>query len=85
MRGEAACLVLSERTLLTAVFLSSDEKACQAAQALGITFLTIPDVLTNWVSEMYPPAELLQELVDGMRNASFAVPESLYQQLQEML
>jgi predicted nucleic acid-binding protein len=84
-RGEAACLVLSERTLLTAVFLSSDERACQAAQALGISFLTIPDVLTNWVNEMYPPAELLQELVDGMRNASFAVPESLYQQLQEML
>lgn len=84
-RGEAACLVLSERTLQKAVFLSSDERACQAAQALGISFLTIPDVLINWVSEMCPRAELLQELIDGMRNASFAVPESLYQQLQEML
>ncbi|MBN3944019.1 MAG: hypothetical protein V7L21_19965 [Nostoc sp.] len=84
-RGEAACLVLSERTLLTSVFLSSDERACQAAQALSISFLTIPDILTDWVSEMQPPRELLQDLVDGMRNASFTVPESLYQRLQEML
>lgn len=84
-RGEAACLVLAERETLTAVFLSSDEIACRAAQALGISFLTIPDVLTAWVHQAHPSLELLQALVDGMRNAAFTLPESLYQQLQRSL
>jgi|GEM_PF-2956756 len=84
-RGEAACLVLSERMLLTSVFLSSDQRACQAAADLSISFLTIPDILTDWVSEMHPPRELVQNLVDGMCNASFKIPESFYQQFLEML
>lgn len=71
--------------LFTSVFLSSDEKACQVAKALNISFLTIPDILTDWVNEIHPPKELLQDLVDGMRNASFTIPEIFYQRLQEML
>ena len=83
-RGEAACLVLSERTLVTSVFLSSDETACKVAQSLGISFLTIPDVLINWVTETHPSQALLQDLVNGMSNASFRIPKQLYEQLQEI-
>jgi predicted nucleic acid-binding protein len=84
-RGEAACLVLALRDAFTAVFLSSDEIACKAAQDLNIPFLTIVDILTMWVSEIRPSLNLLQELVDGMRNANFALPDSEYQKLLGIL
>jgi predicted nucleic acid-binding protein len=85
-RGEAACLVLALRTALIAVFLSSDKKACiKAAQELGISFLTIPDILTTWVRQTRPSPNLLQELIDGMRNANFALKDSIYQELQCIL
>ncbi|MGM3305372.1 hypothetical protein ACSQ6I_05175 [Anabaena sp. WFMT] len=84
-RGEAACLILALRDAFTAVFLSSDDTACKAAQDLNISFLTIVDVLTMWVSEIRPSLNLLQELVDGMRNANFALPDKEYQKLQRIL
>ncbi|MUG95621.1 hypothetical protein F7734_26000 [Scytonema sp. UIC 10036] len=83
--GEAACLVLAQRDALTAVFLSSDEGACTVARTLGISYLTIPDILSAWVRHARPSVSLLQELVDGMRNASFRLQESFYQQLLAIL
>ena len=76
-RGEAACLVLVQRDASTAVFLSSDGNACQTAQALGVSFLTIPDILTQWVCNTHPSLSLFQQLIEGMRNARFTLPESV--------
>jgi predicted nucleic acid-binding protein len=84
-RGEAACITLADREALTAVFLSSDEKACRVAQTVGISFLTIPDILTAWVCQTRPPSNLLQALFDGMNNASFKLREDVYQQLWQIL
>lgn len=81
-RGEAACLTLAERDLKTAVFLSSDEKACTTAQSLGTAYLTIPDILKQWVHHHNISCEQLEELVSGMQNASFAIPNELYEQLR---
>lgn len=80
--GEAACLTLAERDLSTAIFLSSDDKACQTAEALGTTYLTIPDVLRHWISQPNVSLEQFNELVAGMQNASFAIPSKIYEELR---
>ncbi len=46
---------------------------------------SVYDILTAWVRDTQPSASLLQELVDGMRNVSFALQESLYSSLQAIL
>jgi hypothetical protein len=79
-RGEAACLTLSERNRYTAVFLSSDTLACRASQSLAIDYLTIPDILTEWINRKNPSPELVQELILGMKNAAFSLPKNLYNQ-----
>lgn len=84
-RGEAACLVLAQRDTGTAVFLSSDERACQAAQSLGISFLTIPDILAQWIDKTKPSPSAFQELIDGLRNARFTLPEDILLTLQSEL
>ncbi len=81
-RGEAACLTLAERDLRTAVFLSSDEKTCVTAQSLGTDYLTIPDILKQWVYHYSISSDQLEELVSGMHSASFAIPKNLYERLQ---
>ncbi len=83
--GESACLVLAERESHTAVFLSSDKKCIQAADDLNISFLTIPNILTKWVQQRQPNLNLLQKLINGMRNAKFALKDSDYQQLLLLL
>lgn len=83
-RGEAACLVLAERNTSIAIFLSSDEAACRVAQTLGISYLTIPDILTEWIRQASPTPELFQDLIDGMRNATFTIPNTVYQELQQL-
>lgn len=84
-RGEAACLTLAERNTSVAIFLSSDEAACRVAQTLGISYLTIPDVLREWIRRTSPAPEVFQDLISGMRNAKFSVPEAVYQELQRLL
>lgn len=84
-RGEAACLTLAERNADIAIFLSSDEEACRVAQILGISYLTIPDILTEWINRSHPSPELFQDLMDGMKNATFAIPGTVYQKLQQLL
>lgn len=84
-RGEAACLALAERNTNIAIFLSSDEAAYRVAQTLGISYLTIPDILTEWIRRANPTPEFVQDLVDGMRNAKFSIPDILYQELQQLL
>lgn len=84
-RGEAACLVLAQRDAGTAVFLSSDEIACQAAQALGISFLTIPDILAQWIYNTQPSPSVFQKLIEGMRSARFTLPKSVLTTLQSRL
>jgi predicted nucleic acid-binding protein len=83
--GEAACLVLAQRESSTAIFLSSDDLACRASQILGISFLTIPDILTAWVRQNQPTIDLLQDLIEGMRNANFVLPDNDYENLQAIL
>lgn len=83
--GEAACLTLAERNMSIAIFLSSDEAACRVAQILDISYLTIPDILTEWIRRAKPTPELFQELIDGMRNADFAILDTLCQELQKLL
>lgn len=84
-RGEAACLTLAERHTGMAIFLSNDEKACQVAQTIGISFLTIPDILAEWIRREHPARELFQELIAGMERASFAIPNAVHQDLQQLL
>lgn len=84
-RGEAACLTLAERNTSIAIFLSSDEAACRVAQILSISYLTIPDILTEWIRRAKPTPEFVQDLIDGMRNAKFAIPDTVYQELQQLL
>jgi predicted nucleic acid-binding protein len=84
-RGEASCLILAKRETSIAILLSSDEGACRAAQAIGIAYLTIPDILTKWVRQDKPTSEFVQDLIDGMKNASFSIPEAVYQELQRLL
>lgn len=84
-RGEAACLTLAERNTSIAIFLSSDEAACRVAQTLGISYLTIPDILAEWIRRAKPTPEFVQDLIDGMRNANFAITDAVYQELQQIL
>lgn len=84
-RGEAACLVLVQRDTGTAVFLSSDESACQVSQTLGISFLTIPDILAQWIDKTQSSQSAFQELIEGMRNARFILPESVLVTFQSRL
>ena len=72
-RGEAACLVLARRYEAGAVFLSSDEVACQAARTLLLPVLTLPDVLTAWVGRLTPTVAEVDQLVAGMRAARFGL------------
>jgi predicted nucleic acid-binding protein len=83
--GEAACLTLAERDLLTAIFLSSDDKACQTAEALSTAYLTIPDVLARWISQSTVSLEQFNELVAGMKNASFAISNKVYEKLRNQI
>jgi predicted nucleic acid-binding protein len=84
-RGEAAGLVLALRQRALVVFVSSDEHACRVAQALGIRFLTLVDVLAAWLDRVQPTAAQFEALVDGMRQARFALPPEAAQDLRRRL
>ncbi len=84
-RGEAAALVLAERHGVEAVFLSSDDQACQSAKALGIGYLTLIDVLDAWIERAHPTIREFDELVAGMRVAKFGLRESMFRSLRERL
>lgn len=84
-RGEAACLVLAERYQSQAVFLSSDEVACQVASSLRIAHLTLPEVLEAWVDQRQPKLELFDAVISGMRTAKFGLPASFVRQLRQKL
>ncbi|MDJ1179549.1 hypothetical protein PJF56_11805 [Roseofilum sp. BLCC_M91] len=83
-RGESACLTLAERNTSIAIFLSSDEAACQVAQILGIAHLTIPDILRQWILEVNPTLEQFQDLIEGMKNAAFTLPKPIDQELNQL-
>jgi hypothetical protein len=72
-RGESACLVLAQRSNGTAVFVSSDDKACQAAESLSVQYLTLPELLKDWVHRHKPERALLDELLKGMADARFTL------------
>jgi predicted nucleic acid-binding protein len=74
-RGEAACIVLAKRHGLQAVFLSSDAKACKVAQALGVNYTTILEILEEWVTIIKPSLKHFDELLAGMKSAKFAIKE----------
>lgn len=81
-RGEAACFVLALRHRSNVVFLSSDEQACRVAAALGLTYLTLVDVLKQWVARDHPPRPLVDEMIAGMCAAKFGLSESVVQGLR---
>jgi hypothetical protein len=72
-RGESACLVLAQRSNGTAVFVSSDEEACQAAASLSVQYVTVPELLKDWVHRHKPERTLLDELLTGMTDARFSL------------
>lgn len=84
-RGEAACLALALETDSAAVFVSSDEEACQLAGHLDVPYLTIVDVLERWISVSRPDLAYAVEFIDGMAEARFRLSESDRQRLEWML
>ncbi|MHB8644377.1 MAG: hypothetical protein ACYDAR_01155 [Thermomicrobiales bacterium] len=71
--GESASIVLAERFGALAIFLSSDDFAYRAAQALGIRSFTLLDVLERWVQAQHPPLAVFDDLIEGMRTAKFGL------------
>ena len=84
-KGEVACLVLAQRYQMQAVFLSSDDKACEVAKELKIPHLTLPDILETWVQTKKPPQDELNTLIEGMANAQFGLKRSFIEQLRQRL
>ncbi|MEQ9236406.1 hypothetical protein [Coleofasciculus sp. E2-BRE-01] len=84
-KGEVACLVLAQRYQVQAVFLSSDDKACEVAKDLKIPHLTLPDILEAWVQTKKPPQAELNTLIEGMANAQFSLKRSFEEQLRQRL
>jgi hypothetical protein len=82
-RGEAACLVLSRRYGAAVIFLSSDTLACEAADNLGLPFLTLSDVLMAWVDRLNPPVDEVDALVAGMRAARFGLTQEVIDELRQ--
>lgn len=82
-RGEAACLVLSCRRGSDSVFVSSDAVACQAAVDLGLSYLTLPDVLEAWVDRLKPTVADIDLLVAGMRAARFGLTSAAIGELHQ--
>jgi predicted nucleic acid-binding protein len=84
-RGEAACLVLAQRYGATAVFVSSDEEACQVAENIGVPQITIPEVLETWVNVFCPSVADFDDIVEGLRHAKFDPGEAFSASLRERL
>jgi predicted nucleic acid-binding protein len=84
-RGEAACLVLALRYGAPAVFVSSDEEACEVADELGIQRITIRDVLRRWVNVLQPPTDKFDGLIEGLRQARFDPGEDFVESLRKQL
>jgi hypothetical protein len=80
-RGECTCLVLAQRHGGIAVFVSSDELACQAADALSIPHRTVPDLLERWVLRVKPITSLVEDLLNGLAGARFALPQHVAEKL----
>jgi hypothetical protein len=80
--GEAAGIALAERFGAVAIFLSSDDRAYQSAQALGIRSLTLLDVLERWVTQQHPSLADFDALVAGMSAAKFGLRADFAQTLR---
>jgi hypothetical protein len=81
-RGEAACLVLAQRYGASTVFLSSDTLACHVAIDIGIPYLTLQDMLNNWVTLHAPSMVELEVLLTGMSAAKFQLPQAVIDDLK---
>jgi predicted nucleic acid-binding protein len=84
-RGESACIVLTQRHNLKAVFLSSDTKACRVAQSLGVDYLTLLDILERWIGQVHPSLEAFETLIVGMQSAKFSLKEAELSKLRKLL
>lgn len=80
-RGEAACLVLAHRYGAGVVFVSSDEPACRVARALGVTYVTLPNIVMSWAAQETPSHTELDNLIAGMRAAKFGLKQTVIDQL----
>lgn len=72
-RGEAACLALVQRDARSTVLVSSDEDVVVPAKGLGMRYTTIPEVLCGWAAKVRPSFALVDEVLEGMENARFAL------------
>jgi predicted nucleic acid-binding protein len=84
-RGEAACLVVAKRHDYPALFVSSDEVACRVAQAISVPYITLVDVLEQWIARSKPSRELFDELIDGMALARFRLSTTSLEELRRQL
>jgi hypothetical protein len=72
-RGEAAGIVLAMREGAVVVFVSSDALACRVAAQVGISSLTLVDVLGLWIDRHCPTPAEFEVLVAGLSDARFAL------------
>jgi hypothetical protein len=52
---------------------SSDNEACQAAASLSVQYITVPELLKDWVHRHKPERTLVDELLKGMTDARFTL------------
>lgn len=83
--GEAACLALALEDAAPAIFVSSDQNACRVAARIGVPFLTLFDVLDRWIATTQPASTYFEEIVAGMVQARFQVPDANLQILRAKL
>lgn len=84
-KGEAACLVLARRHGAPAVFVSSDQEACEVAGEISVPHTTIRDLLERWVNVFSPPVEDFDSLTHGLRQARFDPGEDFLTSLRKRL
>lgn len=84
-RREAAALTLVERYHPDAVLLSSDKQACSVSQRLGFSYLTLYDVLEQWVNRVSPTRGLFDVVVSGMEMARFKLDTQRIAEIRQRL
>lgn len=83
--GEAACLALMERQRRMGVFVSSDHSACRVAAELGLSFVTLEDVLDRWIRRLGPAEQEFESMIEGMRMARYTVPNNVLTHLRTLI
>jgi uncharacterized membrane protein len=78
-------LVLTQRYSNDAVFISFDDRACEVAHDLGISYLTRGDFFEAWIDRCEPIVAEFDALVQGMKNARHQLNSSELERLRSRL